>query len=256
MSTPLQGKVALVTGASRGIGRVIATRLADDGALVAVHYGTRGDAAAEVVAAIEARGGTAFAIGQPLGVQGDVAGLFAQLDAALERRTGASRLDVLVNNAAIAPQLGLDDTTPEAYDELFAVNTRAPFFITQEAARRMTEGGRIITIGTGATKTALPNILTYSMTKAAIDVMTMTLAKELAPRGITVNVVLPGIVDTDMNAGWLRGNAEARTMAESMSPFGRLGEPEDVAGVVAFAASDDARFVTGQLLDATGGSTL
>lgn len=252
----LEDKVALVTGASRGIGRVIATRLAQEGALVAVHYGARRDAADEVVAEITAAGGTAFALGQPLGVAGDVDGLFAQLDAALQERTGSTKLDILVNNAAIAAQAFMDDTTPEAFDELFAVNTRAPFFITREAARRMTAGGRIITIGTGATKTALPNILAYSMTKAAIDVMSMTLAKELAPRGITVNVVMPGIVDTDMNAGWLRGDDEARAGAESMSPFGRLGEPEDVAGVVAFAASDDARFVTGQLIDATGGATL
>jgi 3-oxoacyl-[acyl-carrier protein] reductase len=252
----LEGKVALVTGASRGIGRVIATRLAAEGALVAVHYGSRRDAADEVVAQIEGAGGKAFALGQPLGVNGDVEGLFAQLDAALEERTGSTKLDILVNNAAIAGQLGLEDTTPEAYDELFAVNTRAPFFITQQGAKRMGSGGRIITIGTGATKLAMPNILTYSMTKAAIDVMTMALAKELAPRGITVNVVMPGIVDTDMNADWLRASDEARAGAESVSAFGRLGEPEDVAGVVAFAASDDARFVTGQLLDATGGSTL
>jgi 3-oxoacyl-[acyl-carrier protein] reductase len=252
----LSERVALVTGASRGIGRVIATRLAHEGALVAVHYGARRDAADAVVAEITKAGGSAFALGQPLGVAGDVDGLFAQLDAALEQRTGSTKLDILVNNAAIAPHVGLDDTTPETYDELFAVNTRAPFFITQQAARRMTSGGRIITIGTGATKTAMPNILTYSMTKAAIDVMSMSLARELAPRGITVNVVMPGIVDTDMNAGWLRDNDEARAGAEAMSPFGRLGEPEDVAGVVAFTASDDARFVTGQLLDATGGATL
>ncbi len=256
MSNTLEGKVALVTGGSRGIGRAIARRLAADGALVAVHYGANADAARETVAAIEAIGGEAFAIGQPLGVAGDAAGLFSQLDAALERRVGSTRLDIVVNNAGIATMAQLAGTTADIYDELFAVNARAPFFITQAAAERMGPGGRIITIGTGVTRTAMPELLAYSMSKAAIDVMTQTLAKELAPRGITVNVVAPGIVDTDMNAGWLRGDDEARAQAEQTSPFGRLTTPEDVAGVVAFAASEDAGFVTGQFLDATGGFSL
>ncbi|WCB96810.1 Glucose 1-dehydrogenase 1 [Baekduia alba] len=256
MSRSLAGKVALVTGGSRGIGRAIAQRLAADGALVAVHYGRQAEAAAAVVAAIEADGGQAFALGQPLGVAGDVAGLFGQLDAVMARRTGSTRLDILVNNAGVATHADLAGTTSELFDEHFAINARAPFFITQAAAERMDAGGRVITIGTGLTKQVKPELVAYAMSKAAIDVMSQTLAKELAPRGITVNVVAPGVVDTDMNAGWLRGDDAARAHAEGMSPFGRLTEPEDVASVVAFAASDDARFVTGQFLDATGGAVL
>jgi NAD(P)-dependent dehydrogenase (short-subunit alcohol dehydrogenase family) len=152
--------------------------------------------------------------------------------------------------------LELEQTTPDAYDELFAVNTRAPFFITQAAAERMGEGGRIITISSGVTRQAFPNLLAYAMSKASVDVMGLTLAKALAPRGITVNTVAPGIIDTDMNAGWLRESAEGRAEAAAVSAFNRVGEPADVADVVAFVASDDARWVTGQYLDATGGSLL
>ncbi len=252
----LNGKTALVTGGSRGIGRAIAERLGRDGALVAVHYGGNAAAAAETVAAIEAAGGAAFALGEPLGVEGDAQRLIAQLDAELQQRTGSTRLDVVVNNAAIAPQGGLAETNEALYDELFAVNVRAPFFIAQAAAERMGEGGRIVSISSGVTRQAWPNLLAYAMTKAAIETFTQTLAKELAPRGITVNAVAPGLVDTDMNAAWLRVSDESRAQAASVSAFGRVGQPEDVADVVAFAASGDARWVTGQVLDATGGSLL
>jgi len=252
----LAGKVALVTGGSRGIGRAISERLARDGALVAVHYGRDSEAAASTVKAIETGGGEAFAIHAELGVAGDVATLFGRLDDELQRRTGSTHLDIVVNNAGIAAMLELEQTTPDAFDELFAVNTRAPFFITQSAAERMREGGRIIAISSGATRRALPNLLAYSMSKASIDVMGLTLAKALAPRGITVNTVAPGIVDTDMNADWLRASDEARAEGAAMSAFNRVGEPADIADVVAFVASEDARWVTGQYLDATGGSLL
>jgi NAD(P)-dependent dehydrogenase (short-subunit alcohol dehydrogenase family) len=253
MTKELQGKTALVTGASRGIGRAIAERLGREGALVAVHYGTNAEAAAETVARI---GDNAFAIGQPLGVDGDVERLFEALDRELIARTGASRLDIAVNNAGIALHAGLADTTPEIFERQLAINTRAPLFIAQAAAERMTAGGRIITLSTGVTQQVHTGLLAYAMSKAAVDVMARTLAKELGPRGITVNVVAPGVIDTDMNAGWLRESADARAQIAAQSPFGRLGEPEDVADVVAFAASEDARFVTGQFLDATGGALL
>jgi NAD(P)-dependent dehydrogenase (short-subunit alcohol dehydrogenase family) len=245
----LDGRVALVTGASRGIGRGIAERLVADGAHVVVHFGANAGAADDVVAGIRERGGSAEALGQPLGAPGDADALVTQLD-------GDGRVDILVNNAGVAPQGGLAETTPEMYDELFAVNARAPFFLTQALAPRMGEGGRIITISSGVTETAWPNLLAYTMSKAAAEAMTRTLAKELAPRGITVNAVQPGLVDTDMNAPWMRASDEALAEAATVSAFGRVGEPRDVADVVAFLAADDARFVTGQVLDATGGSKL
>jgi 3-oxoacyl-[acyl-carrier protein] reductase len=255
MST-LSGRIALVTGGSRGIGRAIAERLARDGAHVAVHYGRDHAAAPDTVAAIEASGGQAFAVEALLGRDGDVAALFSALDEQLIARTGSTHLDIVVNNAGIAQPSSLGTTTAALYDELFAVNTRAPFFIAKAAAERMREGGRLISISTGLTRTAEPDLLTYAMTKGAIDVMGLTLAKELAARGITVNTVAPGIIDTDMNADWLRASDEGRSAASAASAFNRVGEPEDVADVVAFIASDDARWVTGHYIDVTGGSLL
>ena len=255
MSGP-DGKVALVTGGSRGIGRAVSERLARDGALVAVHYGTNEAAAKDTVAAIEASGGSAFAIGQRLGIDGDASELFERLDAELLSRAGETGLDILVNNAGIAGPSGLADTTSATFDELFAVNAKAPFFITQAAAKRMRNGGRIVNISTGLTRTADPQLAAYAMSKGAVDVLTLSIAKELAPRGITVNTVAPGIIDTDMNAGWLRGSSEAEEFAASASAFHRVGTVDDVADVVAFIASEGARWMTGHYVDVTGGSLL
>ncbi|MBF6195371.1 SDR family oxidoreductase [Nocardia implantans] len=247
----LTGKTALVTGGSRGIGRAIAERLGRDGARVAVHYHRDEQAAKETVAAIEAAGGAAFAIRAELGVPGDAEALWAAFDA------HADGLDILVNNAGIdgirEPIAGTDEA---AFDRVFAVNAKAPFFITRLGLDRLRTGGRIINISTGLTHGAhMPQLIAYTMTKAAIDSFTSVLAKEVGARGITVNAVAPGIIDTDMNANWLR-NAEAQASVATMSPLRRVGQAADVADVVGFLASDDARWVTGQWIDATGGALL
>ncbi|WFB07487.1 SDR family oxidoreductase [Streptomyces sp. LX-29] len=250
----LTGKTALVTGGSRGIGRAIAERLGRDGARVAVHYGRNEASAKETVAAIEAAGGEAFAIKAELGVPGDAEALWAAFDA------HAEGLDILVNNAGIdgarEPITGLSEAD---FDRVFAVNTKSPFFVTQQGLGRLRDGGRIVNVSTGLTHgAAMPELISYSMTKGALDVFTAHLAKEVAQRGITVNAVAPGVVDTDMNAGWLRGeeNAGSRQAASSISPFNRVGEPRDIADVVAFLASEDSRWVTGQWIDTTGGALL
>lgn len=247
----LTGKTALVTGASRGIGRAIAERLARDGAGVGVHYNTNEDAAKQTVAAIEAAGGSAFLIRAALGVRGDAEALWSAFEA------HADGLHILVNNAGIAELGAIAETTPETFDRLFAVNTRAPFFVTQLGLRRLHDGGRIVNISTSYTLGRTdPQLIAYTMAKAGIDAFTATLAKELGPRGITVNAVNPGAIDTDLNAWWLRSDEAARVATSARSPLTRIGAPDDVAGVVAFLASDDARWVTGQLLDATGGALL
>ncbi|MEU5577076.1 SDR family oxidoreductase [Streptomyces huasconensis] len=247
----LAGKTALVTGGSRGIGRGIAERLGRDGARVAVHYGSNETAAKETVDAIEAAGGSAFAIGAELGVAGDAQTLWSRFDA------HADGLDILVNNAGISTSHPFAETDEAEYDRLFAVNAKAPYFITQLGAERLRDGGRIINISSGASRAALmPEIMTYAMTKGALDVFTRNLSKVLGPRGITVNSVAPGIIDTDINAAWLRGeeNRAAWESSAQLSALGRVGAASDVADVVAFLASDDGRWVTGQWIDATGGS--
>ncbi|WP_159842986.1 SDR family oxidoreductase [Nocardia sp. CY41] len=247
----LTGKTALVTGSSRGIGRAIAERLGRDGARVAVHYHADEQAAKTTVAAIEAAGGAAFAIRAELGVPGDAQALWTAFDA------HADGLDILVNNAGAdvirEPIAGTDEA---AFDRVFAINAKAPFFITRLGLDRLRTGGRIVNISTGLTHGAhMPQLIAYTMTKAAIDSFTSVLAKEVGARGITVNAVAPGIIDTDMNAHWLR-DAETKAAVAAMSPLHRVGQAADVADVVGFLASDEARWVTGQWIDATGGALL
>jgi 3-oxoacyl-[acyl-carrier protein] reductase len=245
----LTGRTALVTGGGRGIGRGIAERLGQDGARVAVHYGSNAAAAKDTVAAIEAAGGSAFAIGVELGLPGDAAALWEAFD------RQADGLDILVNNAGIGTSRAIEEIEEEEYDKVFAVNVKAPHFIVKQGLDRLRDGGRVINISSGLARTAvMPDKMAYAMTKAALDVLTRDLSKLLGPRGITVNSVAPGIIDTDNTAGFLRASEEAWAQAAAISALGRVGTPADVADVVAFLASDAGRWVTGSWMDATGGS--
>jgi 3-oxoacyl-[acyl-carrier protein] reductase len=255
MSKPLAGKIAVVTGASRGIGRAIALRLGRDGASVAVHYGRNREAADRTVKDIEGAGGTAFSVGVELGTLASVGDLFDSLDLELTSRHGSNRFDILVNNAGIAPDASVEATTEDVFDRVFAVNTKVPFFISQKALPRLRDGGRIINVSTAATRIAWPALAAYAMSKGALNVLTLELAKQLGPRGITVNTLAPGVVETDMSAGFL-SDPQFRQFASSLSALGRIGQPEDIADVAAFLASRDGRWVTGQYIDATGGSQL
>ncbi|AZQ37321.1 SDR family oxidoreductase [Streptomyces cyaneochromogenes] len=245
----LAGRTALVTGASRGIGRGIAERLGRDGARVGVHYGRNEAAAKETVAAIEAAGGSAFAIGVELGLPGDAEALWEEFD------RHADGVDVLVNNAGIGTSSALGQIDEEEYDRVFAVNVKAPHFIVKRGLGRLRDGGRVINISSGLARTAaMPDLMAYSMTKGALDVFTRDLSKVLGPRGITVNSVAPGIIDTDNTAELLHGTEGGWAQAAALSALGRVGETADVADVVAFLASDGGRWVTGSWVDATGGS--
>lgn len=251
----LENKIALVTGASRGIGRGIALRLAQEGALVAVHYGTRQNEAEEVVYKIKQGGGTAFAVGADLRTLNGIYDLYESLDEVLRERTGDNRLDILVNNAGIGQILTLEEATEESYDQVMNMNVKAPFFVTQQVLPRLKDGGRIINISSFVTRVASPSVFTYSMSKGAIDVLTLALAQQLGIRNITVNAIQPGIINTEMNTATLQ-NPNGQKYAAGLSAFNRWGEPEDVADIAAFLASSDSRWVTGQFIDASGGSHL
>ncbi|GFE20239.1 SDR family oxidoreductase [Streptomyces libani] len=251
----LNGKTALVTGSSRGIGRSIAQRLAKDGALVAVHYGSNDTAAKETAESITTAGGRAFIVGAELGVLGDAEALFAAFDTELAASGAEPGLDILVNNAALNFPGRIDQVTPEEFDRTIAVNIKAPFFLAQHGLRRMRDGGRIINISSAVTSTAHPSQIAYSISKGGMDTLTLALAKDLGARGITVNTIAPGWVETDVTAT-RRATPEGRAALAAYSVFNRIGKPQDIADVAAFLASDDSRWITGQRFDVTGGSML
>ncbi|WP_395575809.1 SDR family oxidoreductase [Streptomyces sp. BK79] len=244
----LTGKTALVTGGSRGIGRAIALRLAAEGARVAVHYASNETAAKDTVTAIEAMGGSAFSLRAELGVPGDADTLWTAFD------EHADGVDILVNNAGIAGPGQIHEVSEADYDKVFAVNAKAPFFVIQKGLDRLRDGGRIVNISSGVTKVAFPGMTSYAAAKGAVEVLTLTLAQTLGSRGITVNAVSPGTIETDIHP-WMADPA-AKAHAAAFSVFDRVGQPDDVADVVAFLASDDSRWVTGQNIDASGGSGL
>jgi 3-oxoacyl-[acyl-carrier protein] reductase len=244
----LRGKTALVTGSSRGIGRAIAQRLATDGAVVAIHYGGNDAAADETLKAIEQAGAQAFLVKAELGVNGDIDTLFTKLEKGLAGRP----LDILVNNAAVAPQIKIHETSREEFDRIFAINVRSPFFIIQRALPLMPDGGRIINISSGVTWFATPATV-YSMTKGALNILGRSLANSLGVRNITVNTISPGITDTDMNPSIRDKDAMAIDRVAAMTALGRPGRADDIADAVAFFASDHARWITGQTLDVNGG---
>jgi NAD(P)-dependent dehydrogenase (short-subunit alcohol dehydrogenase family) len=250
----LTGKIAVITGASRGIGRATALRLAEEGAIVAIHFAKEEKAAHQTVKAIQADGGDAFAVQAELSALTGINSLFEQLDRELTQRTGSNQFDILVNNAAIAPASGLESTDEETFDQLFRVNMKAPFFLTQQAVQRIRENGRIINVSAILTRIGNPGTLAYAMTKGAIDIFTLNLAKQLGQKGITVNAVAPGATRTDMNPNLK--TEEGRQAITAGTALGRYGEASDIAGVVAFLASDDSRWVTGQTIEASGGYSL
>ncbi|MGX5844134.1 SDR family oxidoreductase [Mesorhizobium sp. ArgA1] len=241
MSHSLQGKTAIVTGSSRGIGRAIAEGLAANGAAVAVNYVDNRKAADEVVATIVGKGGKAVAIQADISSVSEVRRLFHEAESQL----GA--IDIVVANVGVAVIKSLTEATEADFDLVFGTNAKGTFFTLQEAALRVRDGGRIIAVSTGGTKMFFTQTALYLGSKGAVEQFVRVLSRELGPRGITVNALSPGFTDTDLLP------ERDRAVAAGMSPFNRIGAPRDVADVAVFLAGNEARWLTGENIQAGGG---
>lgn len=237
----LSGKVSIVTGASSGIGRSIAERIAEEGAIVVVNYSKSSDKAQQVVVGIQAKGGKALAVQADMSRVGDARRLIT------DTIKQFNRLDILVNNAGKFMPKPFEETTEEDFDRVIALNAKGPYFAMQEAAKALKDGGRIVNISTGGTQLNFPGATAYLGSKAALEQYTRGLAKELAPKGVTVNCVSPGFTETGMMT------EEYRQIGIQLSPMKRLGAPKDIADVVAFIVSEEARWLTGQTIQVGGG---
>jgi 3-oxoacyl-[acyl-carrier protein] reductase len=244
----LSGKTAVVTGASKGIGAGIAKGLAAEGAAVVVNYASSKDGAERVVADIKAKGGTAIAVQGDVAKAADVEKIFA------ETKQAFGRLDILVNNAGVYNLLPLEEVTEEDFHRHFNVNVLGLLLATQEAAKLFGDaGGSVINISSAVTELNPPNSVVYTATKGAVDAVTRVLAKELGPRKIRVNSINPGLVDTEGThaMGVIGSDFEKQFVA--LTPLGRTGQPDDIAPVAVFLASDESRWVTGDTLAVSGG---
>ena len=247
----LSGKVAVVTGASKGIGAEIARQLAAEGASVVVNYASSRSGADKVVADIQNAGGKAVAVQGDLSKEADVVKLFA------ETKNHFGRLDVLVNNAGVYNFGPLESVTVDEYNRQFGLNVLGLLLATREAAKLFGEtGGSVINVGSVVAKAAIPNSSIYSATKAAVDSFTRTLSVELGPKKIRVNSLNPGMVETEgtTSAGITHADNDFRKIIEQQTPLGRIGQPNDIAPVAVFLASDDSKWVTGETLFVSGGN--
>jgi NAD(P)-dependent dehydrogenase (short-subunit alcohol dehydrogenase family) len=256
MKQTSQPKIALVTGGSRGLGRSMAEHLAAHGHDVIITYQTKEEDAKNVVASLQAGGRRAAALRFDAGDTGALDAFVGQFTALLQREFGRDTFDILINNAGMGATIPYAMVTEGQLDEFFNVHFKSVFLLTQKTLPYMAEGGRIINISSGTTRFANPGYSVYASMKAAIEVFTRYLAKEVGNRGITANVVAPGPIETDFNNAAIRSNPGLKGMLANVTALGRVGEADDIGGLIALLCSEEARWVTGQRIEASGGINL
>jgi len=246
-------KIALITGGSRGLGKDMAFALAQKGIDVIITYHTNKTAADKVVVEIEKLGRTARAFQLDTSTIHTFDSFFVQLGAYLKEEKGVETLDFLINNAGTGIYTPFLETTEEQFDEMANIHLKGVYFLTQKAVPLLSDGGRIVNISSGLARFSFPNSSAYAAMKGGVEVFTRYLAKELGHRGITANVVAPGAIATDFGGGENRDNEKKRAAVAGLTALGRVGEPEDIGGVVAFLCSEDARWINGQRIEVSGG---
>lgn len=248
--------IALITGGSRGLGRNAALHLARQGTGVIITYLSRGEEAAAAVAEIEALGGKAVALQLDTGDTAQFAAFANRLSDALKKTWGRGTFDFLVNNAGMGIHAGFAETTEEQFDRLVNVHLKGVFFLTQRLLPLIADGGRILNVSTGLARFSLPGYAAYGTMKGAIEVLTRYLARELGPRGIAVNVIAPGAIETDFGGGAVRDNPDANAFVASVTAMGRAGLPDDIGGAIASILLGDNRWMTAQRIEVSGGMYL
>jgi len=251
-----KNKIALVAGGSRGLGKDMAIRLAEKGTDVIITYQSQKEAAEAVVAQIEAGGQRAAALHLDVADFNSLDGFLQQVLQTLQSKWGVTTFDFLVNNAGIGATIPFMQVTEEDFDRFMNIHFKSVYFLTQKSLPIMNDGGRIINISTGTTRFCVPGYSVYASMKGAIETLTKYLAKDLGARGITVNVVAPGPIETDFNNAAIRNNPERKAAMASMIALGRVGQANDIGGVIAFLCSADGGWITGQRIEASGGVSL
>lgn len=252
MTSPL----SLITGASRGLGRNAALKLAAQGHDLILTYRSGADEAQQVVADVEALGRRAVALPLDVSQSASFDAFAAQVKQALAATWQRERFDHLVNNAGIGVHASVAETTEAQFDTLVAIHLKGPFFLTQKLLPLIADGGRIVNVSSGLARFALPGYAAYATMKGGIEVLTRYLAKELGPRGIAVNTLAPGAIETDFGGGAVRDNAQLNAMIASQTAMGRVGLPDDIGGAIALLLQPGNRWMTGQRLEVSGGMLL
>jgi len=249
-------KIALITGASRGLGRSMAKHLGSQGTDILLTYRERKDDADSLIKDLEALGRKAVAIQLDTGISDSFDSFVDTVRAALDSGWKRETFDILINNAGVGRHAAFKDTTEAQFDELMNIHLKGPFFLTQKLLPVLADGGRIINLSSGLTRLTYPGYAAYAAMKGGVEVMTRYLAKELGPRKITVNVLAPGAIETDFGGGAVRDNSDLNSMIASQTALGRVGLPDDIGGAVAMLVSEDAGWINGQRIEASGGQGL